>query len=159
MTIRDLIHQMKTGIRNLLMEIWVLLKKPYLFVRDLLSPPEKEIEIPESWKNPNPGVVTTPPVPSTPVAVKPSIVFKEPTKGRFDVRMPPWFLKTKRTLAGLLLVGCCISMVGLIFAFHVGLVFVIPTTIIIVDYLIKIRPKASTVSWYMLRDLEEEEEE
>ena len=155
--IRDLIQQMKTGIRNLIMEIWVLLKKPYLFIRGLISPQEEEIEIPESWKNPGTEIVINP-VPPIPIAVEPSIVFKEPTKGKFDVRMPPWFSKTKQMLAGLLLVGCCISMFGLIFAFPVGLIFVVPTTCIILDYLIKIRPRTSRASWYMLRDLEEEKE-
>ncbi len=155
--VRDLIHQLKTGLRNLIMEIWLLFKKPYLFIRDLISPREKEIEIPEAWKNPNVEVITNP-VPLTPVAVEPSIVFKEPVRGRFGIKMPPWFLKTKRMLAFVLLIGSCISMIGLIYTFPVGLLFAIPTTIIILDYLIKTRPKTSRMRWYILTDLEEEEE-
>ena len=154
--IRDIIQQMKTGIRNLIMEIWVLLKKPYLFIRGLLSPQEEEIEIPEAWKNPSTEVAINP-VSPTPVAVEPSIVFKESIRTRFDVRMPPWFLKAKRILAFVLLIGSCISMVGLIFTFPVGLLFTIPTAIIILDYLIKTQSKTSRMCWYMLRDLEEEE--
>jgi len=156
--IRDLINQLKTGLRNLILEIWLLLKKPYLFIRGLLSPREEEVEIPEAWKNPE--GITNPvplPVPPTPVAVEPSIVFKEPTRPRFDIRMPPWFLKTKRMLAFVLLIGSCVSIIGLILTFPVGLVFTIPTAIIILDYLIKTRPKTSRMRWYILPDLEEEE--
>lgn len=155
--IRDLINQLKTGLRNLILEIWILLKKPYLFIRGLLSPREKEIEIPEAWKNPGTEVAINP-VPPTPVAVEPSIVFKESVRGRFDIRMPPWFLKTKRMLAFVLLIGSCVSVVGLIFTFPVGLLFTIPTVIVILDYLIKTRPKTSRMRWYILTDLEEEEE-
>lgn len=154
--IRDLIHQLKTGLLNLIMEIWGLLKRPYLYISELISPREKEIEIPEAWKNPSTEVAINPVLP-TPVAIEPTIVFKEPIRTRFDMRMPPWFLKTKRILAFVLLIGTCISMVGLIFTFPVGLLFTIPTAIIILDYLIKTQSSVSMMRWYILTDLEEKE--
>ena len=155
MEIRDLFQQMKTGIRNMITEVQNIFKSLYMFVLGLFSPREKEIEIPESWKNPGTEVIPVP-VPSTPVAVEPSIVFKEAVKSRFIIRLPSWFLKAKQMLAFVLLVGSCISIVGLIFTFPLGLIFTIPTAVINLDYLIKTRPKTNMMRWYILPDLEEE---
>lgn len=156
-SIRGLIQQLKTGLRNLIIEILGIFKTPFQYIRKLFSPKEEEIEIPEEWKNPE-AVIEEAPVSVTPVAVEPLIVFKEPMKTRFRIRAPSWFLKSKRLLALFLLIGCCISAVGLVFTFPIGLVFVIPTAIINLDYLLKTQSKVDRMLWYMLPDLEEVEE-
>lgn len=156
--IRDLIHQLKSGIINLIIEILGLFKRPFEYIGKLFSPKEEEIEIPEEWRNPG-GIITEEPAISvTPVLVEPSIVFEEPMKTGFRIRPPSWFLKSKRVLAFILFIGCCISAIGLIFTFPTGLIFVIPTGIINLDYLLKTQSKTNRMRWYILDDVEELEE-
>lgn len=156
--IRDLIHQLKTGLRNLIMEILGIFKNPFGFIGKLFSPKEEEIEIPEAWKNPDGIITEEPSISVTPVAIEPSIVFEEPMKPGFKIKSPPWFLKSKRVLAFILFIGCCISAIGLIFTFPTGLIFVIPTGIINLDYLLKTQSKTNRMRWYILDDVEELEE-
>ncbi len=154
--IRGLIQQMKVGIRNLILEVKAVFKSLLSFIAGIGTPREKEVEIPEAWRNPSTEVVIANPAPSIQIAVEPSIVFKDTLKTRFGIRSPLWFLKAKRTVAFLLLVGSCVSIIGLLFTFPAGLFFTVPTAIINLDYLIKTRAKNNMMRLHILPDLEEE---
>jgi len=89
------------------------------------------------------------------VAVEPSIVFEESIKPGFNFKSPTWFLKIKRVTALLIFVGCSITVINLVTGFRWGLLFVVPTAIINLDYLFKTQPKTSKYAMHILDDVEE----
>ncbi len=154
---RGLLTQLRTGLRNLVSEILAFLRKPSQVIRGLLAPREKEDEIPEAWLHPETEEEETPDIPSPLVAIEPSIVFEGSLKKRFKLKSPSWLMKGKRILAFMLFLGCIVSIIGLVFTFPLGLIFVIPTLIINLDYLLKTQPKTNRMRWYMLKDVEDVE--
>ncbi len=150
---QDLFAKLKTRIKNLVSVVLGVLKNSRSFLDNRLSPRVEEDEIPESWLNP--GAVSLDAIsPMTPVAVEPSIAYDVPMKNVFRIMIPSGFMKLKRLTAFFLFLGCLVSSIGLIGNFPAGLLFVVPTTIINLDYLIKTQPKTTKYATHILDDVE-----
>jgi len=150
------ISQMKTGVQNFVSEVKLIIERTKIFIGDIRTPKIKEVAIPEHWKDPSAVV----PVqgPTAPVAVEPTIVYEQLRKPKLQIAQPKWFIKVKRIVVFVILLGTCASSIGLILTFPPGLLFTLPTLYIAFDYLVKTQPKAPTMRWDILPDIEKEDE-
>lgn len=138
-------------------------------IRDLFKRRKKkeEPEIPEEWKTPGDEPVVEPvteegetnptSITSIPTKVEPQLVYDEPKRGRRKIRIPGLY-KAKRVTAFILLVANVVGGIGIILTNPVGLIYFVPTIIILLDYLLK-TPRRSTGKWYkeLVDNIEEEE--
>ena len=152
----SLTTQMKTGLRNLIEEIRTSVIDLKTSVGNIGTKKDEEDLIPEHWKNPD----ALPPIkePISPVAVEPTIIYELPTKPRLRLYQPTWFIKIKRIVVFIILIGSCLSSIGLVLTFPFGLILTIPTAFINFDYLLKTQPKSPTMRWDLLPNIEKEDE-
>ena len=143
--------------RNLISGIKHSFRKLVTSVKDMGSPKLKEVPIPEHWIDPT-ITTTLPPVePTVPVAIEPSIIYEQPIKPGIHLYQPTWFIKVKRIVVFIILIGACASSIGLLSTSPFGLVFTIPTVLLNLDYLLKTQPRSPTMRWDILPDIEKEE--
>jgi len=130
--------------------IEVLKKKFYIIYQKITGTYQDTVEIPESWKNPD--YVAPIEEEKAPVAVEPTITFHTNKK----YRSWPMFMKLKRLTAAILFVISIVSVVGYIlsFSFAAALVYYVPVTVILFDYLVKTREEHKP-KWYVLDDMED----
>lgn len=149
-------HWLITRVRNLFLALVAILKKPRQFISKLFAPKVKpEIDMTQYWIDKGLEEEADPDPDAVEVAVEPSIVFEESVSNGFSFKSPTWFLKIKRVTALLIFVGCSISVINLVTGFRWGLLFVVPTAIINLDYLFKTQPKTTKYAMHILDDVEE----
>ena len=147
---------MKTGLRNLIAEIRTSVKDLKASVGNIGKKKNEEDLIPDHWKTPD--TMPTIKEPIAPVAVEPTIIYEFPVKSRLRLYQPTWFIKVKRIVLFLILIGSCLSSIGLVITFPFGLILTIPTALINFDYLLKTQPKSPTMRWDLLSDIEKADE-
>lgn len=149
----------KIDVRKLIIDLRKLINNFLDIVLSFFKKKEEKLEIPESWKSgeidsPVPTITTDEPdIINRAVSLMPK--FPVPERG---IRIPG-STKIRQSVVFILLIIDLMSVIWELGVFPkripLGLFFYVPMAIILLDYLLKTRPKKRRMKWYWLEDIEE----